>query len=123
MLRAVVADDSPTVRALLKQILEADPEIQVVGLAKDGLEAVELVQALRPDVVTMDIQMPRMNGFQATRALRSAGHDLPIIALTAAAMDGDREQCLAAGCTNYLSKPIHRDRLLGMISEALPALR
>uniref|UniRef100_UPI00398048E1 response regulator n=1 Tax=Salmonella sp. s32443 TaxID=3159639 RepID=UPI00398048E1 len=67
MLRAVVADDSPTIRSLLQRILESDPGIQVVGLAKDGREAVEMVQSLRPDVVTMDIQMPRMNGFEATK--------------------------------------------------------
>jgi two-component system chemotaxis response regulator CheB len=107
MLRAVVADDSPTVRVLLKQILEADPDIQVVGLAKDGQEAVELVQALRPDVVTMDIQMPRMNGFEATKEIMISA-PTRIVIVTASAIGKEVStamHALAAGALTLLIKP------------------
>ena len=123
--KILVAEDTPANQYLIARMLEGTAaQITFVDNGEGAVAAAEQARdsGVPFDLVLMDIQMPRMNGFQATRALRSAGHDLPIIALTAAAMDGDREQCLAAGCTNYLSKPIHRDRLLGMISEALPAL-
>jgi len=69
MIRVVVAEDSPTARGLLVAILAADPEIEVVGEAADGVEAVALTRRLRPNVVTMDIQMPRMDGLQATKQI------------------------------------------------------
>jgi two-component system chemotaxis response regulator CheB len=68
-IRVLVVDDSPTSRLLLVSILRADPEIDVIGQAADGLEAVELVLRLRPDLVTMDVQMPRLDGFAATKRI------------------------------------------------------
>lgn len=68
-IRVLVVDDSPTARLLLVSILRADPEIEVVGEAADGVEAVELVKKLRPDIVTMDVQMPRLDGFAATKRI------------------------------------------------------
>ncbi len=69
MTRALVADDSPTARALLAALLAADPDVQVVAEARDGQEAVELTRQHRPDVVTMDIEMPRLDGFGATKRI------------------------------------------------------
>src|SRR5438270_364676 len=69
MIRVLVADDSPTARALLTAILRSDPQFDIVGEARDGAEAVELTQALRPDVVTMDIHMPRLDGLEATKEI------------------------------------------------------
>jgi two-component system, chemotaxis family, protein-glutamate methylesterase/glutaminase len=67
--RVLVVDDSPTSRLLLVEILRADDDIEVVGQAADGLEAVEMVKRLRPDIVTMDVQMPRLDGFAATKRI------------------------------------------------------
>ena len=69
MIRVVIAEDSPRIRDLLGEILRADPDIRVVGEAQNGVEAVEITRALHPDVVTMDIRMPRMDGFEATKEI------------------------------------------------------
>jgi CheY-like chemotaxis protein len=85
----------------------------VVTLANNGEEAVSRVQQERFDAVLMDLQMPVMDGFEATEAIRRIGHlaDLPIIAMTANAMTGDREKCLAAGMNDHVAKPIEPDLL------------
>ncbi|MEI6415265.1 MAG: response regulator, partial [Pseudomonadota bacterium] len=86
-----------------------------VTTAQDGEEAVTMALAGRFDVILMDIEMPKLDGFGATRAIRATGNETPIIALTAHAMTGFREDCLAAGMTDYLTKPIRgrdlRDKL------------
>lgn len=84
MLRVLVAEDSPTVRALLVSVLGADPEIEVVGEARDGGEAVALTRRLRPDLVTMDVLMPRVDGFEATRQIMIE-QPTPIVVVTGAA--------------------------------------
>jgi len=112
----LVADDRPDIRVLVRRFLEtAGARVQAVA---DG-EAV--VEALRdgsawPDAVVMDMQMPRLDGYEATRRLRAAGFDRPIVALTAAAMRGERERCLAAGCNAYLSKPLDGAELVTLVA-------
>ena len=85
-----------------------------VEVARTGREALDIVAEARPDVILMDIQMPEMDGLETTRHLRAMPDyaDTPIIALTALAMPGDREQCLAAGANEYLTKPV---RLKGLV--------
>lgn len=92
-----------------------------VILAKNGLEAVEMAKDHHPDIILMDIQMPVMDGLQATRLIRSDKNlaEVPIIALTARAMQGDEERCIAAGASEYLSKPVELDQLMGMIGQFL----
>ncbi|HZI03079.1 MAG TPA: response regulator, partial [Archangium sp.] len=85
-----------------------------VRIARDGLEAVQLCREVRPALVLMDIQMPRLDGLEAIRCLRAdrVTAPIPIIALTALAMPGDRERCLEAGANEYLSKPVRLRQVL-----------
>ena len=85
-----------------------------VTIARNGKEAVELVQKEAYDLILMDMQMPVMDGIQATRLIRQLpeGEKLPIIAMTAAASEADRESCLKAGMNDYISKPIIATELL-----------
>lgn len=84
-------------------------------MVKDGTEVLEITKSYQFDLILMDIQMSRMNGCETTRMLRKAGVITPILALTAGAMKGDRAKCLDAGCDEYLTKPIDKEKLLEVI--------
>jgi signal transduction histidine kinase/ActR/RegA family two-component response regulator len=120
--RILLAEDGPDNQALISSVLRrAGLE---VDLANDGQIACEKALAARDagaefDLIVMDMQMPLMTGYEATAALRREGVRIPILALTAQAMTGDRDKCLAAGCDEYLSKPIDRARLLELVREML----
>jgi CheY-like chemotaxis protein len=90
-----------------------------VILAKNGQQAVTLVQSEQPDLILMDIQMPEMDGIEAIKYIRKNKLATPIIALTALAMTGDREKCLQAGANDYLSKPIKLKQLTTAIQQFL----
>jgi CheY-like chemotaxis protein len=104
-------------RLLQRMGLEAD-------VVEDGRAAVAAVEGGSYDVVLMDVQMPEMDGLEATRQIRSRWPDRPlrIVGLTANAMAGDREACLAAGMNDYVSKPIRPEELEAAISRARPAV-
>src|SRR5262249_54171586 len=121
--RVLLAEDVPLNRRLFQQLLfQAGVD---VTLACDGREALaSMISADREgrpfDVVLMDMQMPVMDGYEATAQLRALGCRAPIVALTAHAMAGDTEKCLRAGCTAYLAKPVSYAALVGMLSRFLP---
>jgi two-component system chemotaxis response regulator CheB len=105
--RVLIVDDSPVARAVLKDVLESDAEIQVVGMAATGYEAVEMTATLRPDVVTMDLVMPGMDGMKATEEIM-AHHPTPILFLSAfvgTAGVATRSDVLAAGALDVVEKP------------------
>ena len=90
-----------------------------VVVAEDGEAAVRMALGEAPDLVLMDISLPIVDGYEATRRIRAAGSSVPIIALTAHALTSDRDRALAAGCTDYEAKPVELQRLLQKIQNHL----
>ena len=92
-----------------------------MAVARDGVEAVDLAGSARPDLIIMDIMLPKMDGFEATSQIRNnpKTRSIPILAATAKAMPGDRERCLQAGCDGYLAKPFSHLELGQAIDELL----
>ena len=117
--KILIAEDRRDDMILIKETLRSTG--YTVYNATNGQEAIDIAEKEKPDLILMDMQMPVMSGFQATRQIRKT-HDLkniPIIALTARAMKGDEEKVLAAGCSDYLSKPVMPKDLLGKIKQWL----
>lgn len=95
-----------------------------VSTATDGQEGIDLAAKIKPDLILLDIQLPRMDGYTVARHLR-ANPDLasiPIVAVTSYAMAGDRDKALAAGCTGYIEKPINPDTFVQQVEQHLTAL-
>jgi two-component system response regulator MprA len=115
--RVLVVDDDRSVRESLRRSLEFNG--YDVGLATDGAEALASIASGTPDVVVMDVMMPRLDGIEATRALRAAGNDLPILVLTARDSVGDRVDGLDAGADDYLTKPFALEELLARLRALL----
>jgi two-component system sensor histidine kinase/response regulator len=115
--RILLAEDNPTNRILALRILEKRGHKVVV--AENGKEAIDLLELHEVDLVLMDVQMPVMGGFEATRAIREreqiTGQHIPIVAMTAHAMKGDRERCIEVGMDDYISKPIDSAKLLALV--------
>jgi CheY-like chemotaxis protein len=94
-----------------------------VVFAMDGQQGVDLARSEKPDIILMDMSLPVMDGWEATRRVKSdrATSSVPIIGLTAHAMSGDREKAMQAGCDDYDTKPVEIDRLIGKIERLLGA--
>jgi signal transduction histidine kinase/CheY-like chemotaxis protein len=116
--RVLLAEDGPDNQVLISIYLKATG--LDVRVAENGKVAVKMAKAEHFDVILMDMQMPELDGYGATSTLRERGFKTPIIALTAHAMTGDREKCIKAGCTDYLSKPVDRDQLVRLLQKYLP---
>jgi PAS domain S-box-containing protein len=111
--RLLVAEDHLVNQQLFRTILEKLGH--TVVLASNGREAVEGVESESPDLVFMDVQMPEMNGYEATIAIREKGYDLPIIAVTANALKGEQDKCMEAGMNDFLTKPFKREDLVPVL--------
>ena len=119
----LLIDDEKLARELLMEYLESFPEIEVIGECAKGSEAVEKINKLKPDLIFLDVQMPEVDGFEATRQIRAGAaptRDVPIIALTAKAMKDDQVRCLEVGASDYIAKPLDVDMLLSLLRVWMP---
>jgi PAS domain S-box-containing protein len=116
--KVLVAEDVKTNQILMEMML-AKMGLETT-IAEDGNQALEMALSQSFDLILMDMQMPKMNGYEASSALREQGYKTPVVALTAHAMKGDDEKCIAAGCDDYLAKPIDCRELTRIIGKYLP---
>ena len=121
-IRLLIVDDHPMMREALVTALAEEKDMEVIGEASDGLEGVRLACETKPDVILMDLLMPGMDGYETIRRIRSISDfsKLPIIALTAKAMKGDREKCIEAGASDYIPKPVVLEELVALLRVWLP---
>ena len=115
--KVLVAEDDKSNQMLMKSLLEK-MGIEVT-IAEDGNQVIQKALAHQFDLILMDIQMPHMDGYEATKALRAEGMTTPIIALTANAIGGDDKKCIEVGCDEYLAKPIERKKLFEIFDKYL----
>jgi DNA-binding NarL/FixJ family response regulator len=114
-IRVLVVDDQALVRAGFVKLLEPEPDLQVVGEAGDGFEAVEAVARTRPDVILMDIRMPRLDGIEATRRIRAGSRAARVLVLTTYDLDEYVFDALKAGASGFLLKDAPADQLVAGI--------
>lgn len=119
IVQILLVDDHAMMRKGLRSVLDAYPDIQVVGEARDGIEAVKLVGQLHPRVVLMDINMPKMNGIEATAKIMQHYPETIIIGLSVNATDNNREAMMQAGAVRLLSKEVAVEQLHDVVHDAV----
>jgi CheY-like chemotaxis protein len=112
----LIVEDTELNIDLLVQLLEEDYHLLI---ARDGAEGVRVAQQTKPDLILMDISLPVMDGYEATRKIRESMSSTPIIGLSAHAMQGDEVRAKEAGCNDYLTKPVDEDLLMEKLKEYL----
>ena len=112
----LVVEDTELNIDLITQLLEDDYNLLI---ARDGIEGVSMATEHTPDLILMDISLPILDGYEATRTIRKTLPNLPIIGLSAHAMDGHEQKAKDAGCTDYLTKPVNDDLLFKMLKKYL----
>ena len=117
-IKVLIADDHSVVRQGLRTFLELDPEIEIVGTAIDGNEALRLTQALKPNVVLMDLMMPDMDGFDATKAIKKALPQTVVLVLTSNTDDNAVAKAIQAGANGFLLKNMEAQELCHSIKTA-----
>ncbi|HSU83792.1 MAG TPA: response regulator transcription factor [Thermoanaerobaculia bacterium] len=123
MIRVLIAEDQGMVLGALAALLELEPDIEVAGRARDGREALELIQTARPDVVLTDIEMPRMTGLELAAELRRQGNPARVVILTTFARGGYLRRALDAGAAGYLLKDAPAERLAEAVRRVHSGLR
>ncbi|HEX2649883.1 MAG TPA: response regulator [Burkholderiales bacterium] len=120
--RILIADDEPNIVASLEFLLQSKDYETCV--ARDGAEALELVERFQPDLLLLDVMMPLVNGFEVCRAIRGnpAHEGVKIVMLSARGRDAERAQGLALGADAYVTKPFSTQELLAKVGELLPGL-
>jgi DNA-binding NarL/FixJ family response regulator len=118
--RLLIVDDSPQVRQELRTLLPLTGDIDIVGEAADGLEAIRLAQVLQPDVVLLDLQMPVLDGYQAARQIKALCPSCRVVALTVYGDPASRERAAEAGVDVFLVKGVSMDNLVQAISRFRP---
>ena len=119
-IRVMIVDDHSILRIGLKQVLEQSGEYEVVGQAADGEEAVRVAADVSPDVVVMDVMMPKKDGVEACREIMESAPETRVVMLTASTEDDAVVEAVAAGATGYLQKETGLDRLLSAMRDDLP---
>jgi two-component system cell cycle response regulator DivK len=112
--RILIVEDDPAIVDVLRNLLELILGQQEIFVAKDGYEGIQQAYECNPELILMDLSLPKMNGWEVTRSLKSNPRfqQVPILAVTAHAMVGDREKALEAGCNDYYAKPIEVDEFI-----------
>jgi len=118
-IRVVIADDHSLFAAALQAILGTDDRFEVVGVAGDGRQALELAESLEPDVVLMDISMPVLDGFQATKKLRKRHPEISVLMLTGSNAREDVDRARTSGAAGYITKDRIAGELIAAILEVL----
>ena len=116
-IKLVIVDDAPFIREVVKNLAERI-DVEVVGEASDGGEAIDVVKSTHPDIVLMDLVMPNMNGVDSTRVIREAFPDIKVIACSTLDEPIIRERAKEAGCQSYLLKPFSMEELFDVISQS-----
>lgn len=122
-IRVLTADDHPVVRAGIAAMIANEPDIEIVAEGRDGAEAVALFDAHRPDVVLIDLRMPKLDGVSAIRAIRAIEPHARVVALTTFDGDADIHRALTAGACSYLFKDALVDQLVAAIRSAAAGKR
>jgi len=123
-IRVLVVDDSAFMRFTITKHLSADPAIHVLGTASDGLEALELIPKLKPDVVTLDVEMPRLDGLSTLRKIMST-YPLPVIMLSSLTKEGTVEtvQALTLGAVDFVAKPSNKANVVSVMDEVIKKIK
>ena len=117
MPRILIVDDNEDNRDVLSRRLKRKGF--EITMATGGQEAIDKAASDKPDLILMDLNMPELDGWEATTTIRESGNKVPVIALTAHAMEGDRARAIEAGCSDYHTKPVEMAALLAQIDELL----
>ena len=116
-IRVLIVDDSALMRRLLSDLLSSSPEIEIVGTARDGREAVLQAARLKPDVITLDVEMPEVSGLEALRQIRAVDPEAKVVVVTALDQKQSLMDSIREGAIDFIVKPFERERVLALLAK------